>query len=61
MIIEQVEGQRKKTPQPVVIEEERKDNKQEIGMRKRKIPSMMEGMYGRRGHLGEQGKSQKCK
>jgi len=39
----------------------RKDNEQEMGMRKRKIPSTMEGMYSRRGHLGEQGKSQKYK
>jgi len=29
-------------------------------MRKRQIPSVMEGMYGRRKYLGEQGKSKEC-
>ena len=39
----------------------RKNNKQEIGTRKREIHGMMEGMYSRKEHLGEQGKSQKRK
>jgi len=30
-----------------------KDNEQEMGMRKREIPGMMEGMYSRREYLGE--------
>ena len=38
-----------------------KDNEQEMSTRKREISGMMEGVYSRRGHLGEQGKSQKCK
>ena len=29
-------------------------------MRKGQIPSAMEGMYGRRGHLGEQRKLKEC-
>ena len=38
-----------------------KDNEQEMAMRKREIPGMMEGMYDKRRHLEEQGKSQEYK
>jgi len=38
-----------------------KDNEQEMGMRKKKIPSMIEGIYSKKRHLGEQRKSQKYK
>ena len=39
----------------------REDNEQEMGIRKRKVPGTMEGIYSRGRYLGEQGKSQECR
>ena len=48
----QVEGQRKEAPQPVVIEgEEEWEVEKIINKRKEQVPSMIEGMHGRRRHL----------
>ena len=55
--IRQIEEQRKKLPQPVIIKGEKEQEVEQI-INKRQVPSIMKGMYGRRRHLGKPGKSQ---